>query len=227
MIKSLVKKDLLLIRRYIWLLLAFDIVIPVSFSNTPYVGPLGFFIITSVTSYIILITSGTKEMQYPKAASLLCAAPYSRRQMVLSKYVIVFAAYVFCCLVFEAESLIWPRIGGLSVRQAAQGFLILALVVGISMPLQFRYGFEKIRYLMFVVYFVSYCVLPMAARGELGAAIEKAARLPFVRFIAETAGRIAGAGPVAAVLGILVLSFLILTVSVTLSMRIYDRLDLA
>lgn len=62
-------------------------------------GAMGFtltiiFSIFMLTQYVSL-----KEHQYPKAATLLCATPYPRRLIVLSKYLFCLVIYAVCCLI--------------------------------------------------------------------------------------------------------------------------------
>ena len=162
MFLALIKKDLLLIRRYVVLLIALNLSVPfIMTMNTSFVGPMGFFIIVSATAYLVLIATGAKEMQYPRAASLLCAAPYSRGMMVLSKYVVIFLPYGFSCAAFWGMSFLKPQIGGMTPGMAVMGFLTLAVAVGIYMPLQFRLGYEKARYLIMAAYLVLVCGAPM------------------------------------------------------------------
>ena len=88
MLFSLVKKDFLIVKKYVGIMLIVSFLIPpIMLWRTPEAaGAMGFtltiiFSIFMLTQYVSL-----KEHQYPNAATLLCATPYPRRLIVLSKY---------------------------------------------------------------------------------------------------------------------------------------------
>ena len=230
MFLALIKKDLLLIRRYVVLLIVLNLSVPFMMTmNTSFVGPMGFFIIVSATAYIVLIATGAKEVQYPRAASLLCAAPYSRRMMVLSKYVIIFLPYGFSCAAFWGMSLLKPQIGGMTPGMAIMGFLILAVAVGIYMPLQFRFGYEKARYLIMAAYLVLVCGAPMllsVVRAVVAESVRAGALQIFSGLFNGAAAVLEGTAPATLAIGLLVAGIAVLAVSVGASVAIYERVDL-
>lgn len=101
MLFSLVKKDFLIVKKYVGIMLIVSFLIPpIMLWRTPEAaGAMGFtltiiFSIFMLTQYVSL-----KEHQYPKAATLLCATPYPRRLIVLSKYLFCLVIYAVCCLI--------------------------------------------------------------------------------------------------------------------------------
>ena len=226
MFLALIKKDLLLIRRYVVLLIVLNLSVPfIMTMNTSFVGPMGFFITVSATAYLVLIATGAKEMQYPRAASLLCAAPYSRRMMVLSKYVVIFLPYGFSCAAFWGMSLLKPQIGGMTLGMAIMGFLILAVVVGIYMPLQFRFGYEKARYLIMAAYLVIVCGAPMLSTA-VAESVRTGAFQAFSGLFSGAAAVLHGTAPAAFAVGLLAAGIAVLAMSVGASVAIYERIDL-
>ncbi len=230
MFLALIKKDFLLIRRYIVLLIALNLLVPYMMTmNVAFVGPTGFFITVAATAYMVLIATGAKKLQYPRAASLLCAAPYSRRMIVLSKYVVIFLPYGFSCAAFWAVSLIKPQVGGMSPGMAIMGFLILAVAVGIYMPLQFKLGYEKARYLIMAAYLVLVCGAPMlisTVRASLKEAVASGVLQALSEFLGGAAALLEGTAPAALAAGLLAAGAAALAVSVGASMAIYERVDL-
>ncbi len=226
MFLALIKKDLLLIRRYVVLLIALNLSVPfIMTMNTSFVGPMGFFIIVSATAYLVLIATGAKEMQYPRAASLLCAAPYSRGMMVLSKYVVIFLPYGFSCAAFWGMSFLKPQIGGMTPGMAVMGFLTLAVAVGIYMPLQFRLGYEKARYLIMAAYLVLVCGAPMLSTA-VSNSVKTGALQAFSGLFSSAAAVLEGTAPAALAVGLLAAGIAALAVSVGASVAIYERVDL-
>ncbi len=223
MFAALIKKDLLLIRKHVALLVLLNVLGPFILTlSTMFTGIGGFFVVVSATAYVVVVAMGEKEAQYPRAASLLCVAPYSRRLMVLSKYVVVFMGYGFSCAAFWILSLIRPQTGGMTPGMAVMGFLGLALVVGIYLPLQFRFGYERARYLLMAVYIVFVCGMPAflgmmrAETFQVLAGLMKAA-----------SALMGGAAPMAYALGLLAAGAAVLAVSFGASAAIYERLDLS
>ena len=93
-----------------------------------YAGILGFMLSVIFCVLILLQYISLKEYQFPKAASLLCAATFSRKMMVLSLYIFCIAVYVVCCTIYTIEALIIP---GLDTMNAAMFFLMF-LVTSVS-----------------------------------------------------------------------------------------------
>ena len=110
MVLSLLKKDFLIVKKYVLIMFFFIILIPpVMRWRTPeFTGILGFILSVIFSVFMLLQYVSLKEYQFPKAATLLCATPFSRKAMVLSKYIFCMAIYVICCIVYEVETLLIP-----------------------------------------------------------------------------------------------------------------------
>ena len=99
MLWYLLKKDILIIKKYVLIMLAAAVLIPpfMLWRVPEYAGILGFMLSVIFCVLILLQYISLKEYQFPKAASLLCAATFSRKMMVLSLYIFCIAVYVVCC----------------------------------------------------------------------------------------------------------------------------------
>ena len=102
MLFSLIKKDFLIVKKYVRIMLAVIALIPpVMRWRTPeFTGVFGFILSVIFSVFMLLQYVSLKEYQFPKAATLLCATPFSRKMMVLSKYIFCMAIYAICCIVF-------------------------------------------------------------------------------------------------------------------------------
>ena len=96
MLFSLVKKDFLIVKKYVGIMLIVSFLIPpfMLWRTPEAAGAIGFilaavFSVFMLTQYIFL-----KEHQYPKATTLLCATPYPRRLIVISKYCFCLIIYI-------------------------------------------------------------------------------------------------------------------------------------
>ena len=110
MLWYLLKKDILIIKKYVLIMLAAAVLIPpfMLWRVPEYAGILGFMLSVIFCVLILLQYISLKEYQFPKAASLLCAATFSRKMMVLSLYIFCIAVYVVCCTIYTIEALIIP-----------------------------------------------------------------------------------------------------------------------
>ena len=95
MLWYLLKKDILIIKKYVLIMLAAAVLIPpfMLWRVPEYAGILGFMLSVIFCVLILLQYISLKEYQFPKAASLLCAATFSRKMMVLSQYIFCITVY--------------------------------------------------------------------------------------------------------------------------------------
>lgn len=116
MLFSLVKKDILIVKKYVLIMLITAIAIPtVMLWRAPeYGGTMGFILSVIFSVFMLLQYVSLKEYQCPKAATLLCATPFPRKLMVLSKYIFCMLVYVICCLIFGIETILIPQLGSFS-----------------------------------------------------------------------------------------------------------------
>ena len=89
MLFHLVKKEFLIVKKYVLIMLIAAILIPpVMRWRTPeFAGTFGFILSVIFSIFMLLQYVSLKEYQFPKAATLLCATPFSKSMMVLSKYI--------------------------------------------------------------------------------------------------------------------------------------------
>lgn len=103
MLFALLKKDFLIVRKYVLMMLVVIVLIPsfILWRVPEFTGVLGFMLSVIFGIFILLQYVSLKEYQFPKAATLLCATPFSRKEFVLSKYIFCLTIYIACCIVFE------------------------------------------------------------------------------------------------------------------------------
>ena len=126
MLIHLVRKDFLIVKKYVLLMLAVCVIIPPFMmwrTDAAYVGAMSFVLSAIFSVFMLLQYVSSKENQYAKASTLLCATPYPRKLIVLSKYVFCLLIYGVCCLIFWTEALIFPVLGGFHIEIAASAFI--------------------------------------------------------------------------------------------------------
>lgn len=211
MLFHLLKKDVLIIKKYVLVMLVAAILIPpfMLWRAPQYTGILGFMLSVIFCVFMLLQYVSLKEYQFPKAATLLCATPYSRRMIVLSKYTFCMITYVACCVIYGIETLIIPELGTCDIKLFMLMFFIISAFIGIYLPVQYKLGYEKTKFTFVIVIMASPFILPQIMKMEN-------INLNFLFFLS----------PLLVYGGIILLSFGILFISISLSMKIYNSVDL-
>ena len=205
MLFALLKKDFLIVKKYVLIMLVVIVLIPpVMRWRTPeFTGVFGFILSVIFGVFMLLQYVSLKEYQFPKATTLLCATPFSRKAIVSSIYAI-------CCIVFELETLFMPGLGTSDIKLFAFMFLIVSVFIGIYLPIQYKFGYEKTKFAFGVIIMASPFILPLLMRaGNLN--------LNFLSMFS----------PYLVYGGIVLIGFAVLAISASLSIKIYDKADLA
>lgn len=212
MLFHLLKKDFLIVKKYVLIMMAAAIVIPVFmlWRAPEYKGTLGFAISVIFAVFMLLQYVSLKEYQFPGAAALLCAAPFSRKMMVLSKYVFCITIYALCCVIYGIETVVVPGLGTLDIRLFIILFFVTSVFIGVYLPLQYKLGYDRTKFVFTVVIMASPFILPQLLKME---------SLRFCFFFGYSPALVCGAGVLA--------GFGILAVSVFLSVKFYENTDLA
>lgn len=120
------------------------------------------------------------------------------------------AIYAICCIVFELETLFMPGLGTSDIKLFAFMFLIVSVFIGIYLPIQYKFGYEKTKFAFGVIIMASPFILPLLMRaGNLN--------LNFLSMFS----------PYLVYGGIVLIGFAVLAISASLSIKIYDKADLA
>lgn len=212
MIFHLIKKDILIVKKYVLVMVAAAAAIPpfMLWRAPEYTGVLGFILAVIFSVFMLLQYVSLKEYQFPKAAALLCAAPFPRKMLVLSKYIFCVAMYITCCVIFGIETLFISGLGAFNIRLCMLMFLAVSVFIGIYLPVQYKAGYEKTKFVFVIVIMVSPVIMPQILKME---------NLNFDIFSKFPPVLIYGS--------IVLLGFAVLAVSACLSMKIYDEEDLA
>ena len=105
-----------------------------------------------ISSVAFNLAVSEKENMYPKATALLCATPYNRGKLVEEKYLLYFLIYLYSCAVFWIEMKIIPELAVVNfARSAVVVFWIQVICMGIFLPIQYRFGYEKTKLLAMIL----------------------------------------------------------------------------
>ncbi|TKI84340.1 ABC-2 transporter permease [Bacillus mycoides] len=163
MLINLVVKDILLVKKYFSILLVFAAIVPIYLSTQLKLndgGLIGFLLTVVFMEHILFGTISKFEDQY-KGAALLCATPYTRSAFVKAKYLFLLVVFLCASIIRMITSIIMPSgIENLSINALGITFLVVSILFGILLPIQFKFGFDKTRMISFIVVFLIPFVAP-------------------------------------------------------------------
>ena len=212
MLYHLIKKDFILVKKYLLMLIGMPALIPLYVGSRPIgnAALIGFmwsavYTLSMTMQYIFL-----KESQSPKALALLCASPYPRWLLVAAKYSLFPILHLISCLFFLVESLAIPGLATLPVQAYASVLFANSLFFSFFMPLQYKLGFEQVKLLLMLMIVAATWLFPLFLKVSAGIRWNPLADIPaWASSIALTAA-----------------SFAVLTASALVSIRIFGRKDL-
>ncbi|SMG36500.1 ABC-2 transporter permease [Paenibacillus aquistagni] len=213
MLFHLIKKDFMIVKKYVLLMLAVAILIPpfMLWRAPEFAGPMSFLLSVIFTVFMLLQYVSMKEYQYPKASTLLCATPYPRSALVKSKYGFCIFIYAFCCVVYWIETLVFPNLGSFSFEMVLVVFLGISIFLGIYLPIQFKLGYEKTKFFFVIIVMASPFLLPQLSKLNIGFDFSVIHSIPDVLLYGIVA----------------IFSLIILAFSIFVSTKIYSQVDLA
>lgn len=123
-------------------------------------GFAAFMLTVMFAAYMALQSVSLAETKYPKAEALLCSSPYTRKYMVIARYLFFILVFVATTVVYELVVIFLPGAATLSLFDIALTLLIGSMLLGICLPLQYKLGYEKMKYVLMVVIMLTPFLLP-------------------------------------------------------------------
>lgn len=213
MLIHLVKKDFLIVKKYVLIMLVVCTLIPpfLLWRVPDNAGTMGFVLSVIFGVFMLLQYASLKEHQYPKASAMLCATPYPRKLLVLSKYIFCLLIYFACCLIFWIETFVFSELGGLQFEKFMSVFLVLAFFLSVYLPMQYKLGYERTKFFFMMMIMASPFILPLLLKTNHGYDLNLGRELPML-----------------VLYGVMILiSIIMLIFSFHISVGIYCKKDLA
>jgi hypothetical protein len=168
----LIKKELTANVRYMLMGFAFFFVYLFIFAGN---GAGLFMLCLAISVYSILTTNMTLDERY-QIDRLLTTLPIRRRDVVLSKYLLVFVLFALCLALYVVLSLAaaaagYGRIAPITFLSAMFGLFVACLYSGVTIPLCYRFGAQSTRYVGFVLFFAVFALSPLVPKGAQMAAL--------------------------------------------------------
>lgn len=160
MIFNLVKKDFLLVKKYILIMVVVAIVAPallliqtdVDGSMYNLLGTLIFFLVLFVIMFFLSGSISLVDETYKKGCTFLCTTPYGRTRIVISKYIFSYIIFIAYCLIYYLEHLIIPKYTiALSFEIIIISLAIISVFRCVLIPLEYKFGYEKAKYIIMVL----------------------------------------------------------------------------
>lgn len=152
MILHLIKKDFLIAKKYILLIMGAVVVLPIFIAGrVPELMGTSAFLLTVMYAELILGQQiSMTELKYPKVEALLCSTPYSRSNIVIAKYIFFLLIFAGCCILYGIISIVIPQIE-LSIGVVIVALLANTIIYGIYTPFQYKLGVEKTKFVFMII----------------------------------------------------------------------------
>lgn len=161
MLYNLVKKDFLIAKKYLIVMLIAAFAIPIFITSkmgSISGGFLSFFITVLYIEYMLVSTVSLNEDKY-KGAGLLSTTPYTRDTLVKAKYLFILMVFLFCYIIYTITG-IFTSIPMLNINTLGISLLLMTVFFGVIIPIQYQFGYEKTKYIGAVFIFISPFVFP-------------------------------------------------------------------
>jgi ABC-2 type transport system permease protein len=212
MLLHLVKKDFLLIKKYLPLMIVVPFVIPIfiMIQSSQLLGLSAFILSVIYVLFMLYQYVLIAEMKYPKAEALLCSTPYSRSTLVKARYAFLLLIFAYCGVAYNVLALFFPKIKFLTPSIYISALLISVILFGVYTPIQYKLGFEKTKYLFMIVFMLSPFSLALLAKANIRLDFTELSEIPvFVQYLI----------PIVAIIAILF-------ISINVSIKIYSKKEL-
>lgn len=153
MIWNLVKKDILIAKKLVFVTMLVVIAIPIFISWTAPLAPdfIPFLYMVVMAELLLLNAISQEEGKCPKAAALLCATPYTRHAFVIAKYLFLLVIFAYCYIVHTLVMLVMANSISLNPTTILTVFLLSVFIYGIYMPVEFKYGVTKAKFIFMII----------------------------------------------------------------------------
>jgi ABC-2 type transport system permease protein len=175
MLFNLVKKDFILTKKYLLLMVIAVIGESIFLQSKIYSvndgGFLTFFLITFITLVILFNQVAMSEDKY-KGAALLCATPYTRNALVKAKYLLLLVIFICCYIIYTATAYLAPiHMKMPSISVIGISLLITTIFFGIYLPVLYQFGYEKTKFAWNIIFILPCFALPLLGKYFISSGI--------------------------------------------------------
>lgn len=165
---SLTVKELLLAKKALPFIFIMMIVFP-AFLTKQIGEDMSMIVFYLIMIVIMLMLPGTismNESKYEKAYAYLSTTPYSRRQLVLCKYILDLIVFLTITFIYSIEALVVPEfVKEVEFIVIGITFISVCLLRGLVIPLEFKFGYEKTKYISTIIIMVFCFGVPLLIKN--------------------------------------------------------------
>lgn len=177
LIFQLLRRDLLLVKKQLAFVLVYTVVMTAFLAGGISVpgsglqagqrapGALTGAGLALISALLLLLGLFTQEEKNPEAAALLCAAPYPRWAFVLARYLlmglVVLWEFLLCAVCFALA----PQAQAPAAPETALAAALCAAGISLVLPLVYRFGAARMRWLLMLVVVAAVMAVPLSARA--------------------------------------------------------------
>lgn len=227
---NLVWKDLLLLKRYLWLASLY-VVFALFVFRTMQGGALS--AATVGATYMLMVQAITLDDKN-KSEIMLNSLPLRRRDIVLAKYLSVFLYAALTVVVFRiAQGVVSITgipipIGRMSLEGISEALVAMTVLMSIYFPVYFKFGFLRSRMVGMILFFACFFSVPMLVSLTVhgGGGIGNPALRYMIVFMQRGASWLQNRADWQIASYLLALVMILMTASARLSLRFYTRREL-
>jgi ABC-2 type transport system permease protein len=110
-----------------------------------------------ISFYAVSTTNLILDERY-KIDLLLTTLPIRRKDVILSKYLLVLVDYIFSFLLYTLLAVLsraagFDKVPMLTLFSAALGFVTICIFNGLTLPLSYKFGAQATRWVSFILFF--------------------------------------------------------------------------
>lgn len=167
-IYNLVKKDYILIKKSLLIMLLFVTFAPIfismrapEFQNN---GTLLYGMLALMITFMTYHMISMEEMKQ-KGFVYLQITPMSNKKIAISKYIVVTLAYLATTIIYCILALLpFTKVGGVGIKSIMLSFAIIELFFGIYIPLTFKLGYVKLQMVSSGIIFLSPFIISLISK---------------------------------------------------------------
>ncbi len=160
---NLLKKDYMLLKRNLWIMILYSFMIFFVFSRTDMKAQMIYVMGITMISYLLVMYS-TAYDNMNKSDTLLNSLPLKRRDIVAERYISLFVFIALSSMLMALSGLVmrltgfFPDMRPISLFDFAIATWSICLVVFIYLPVYFKVGYLKAKLVNFAIFFAVFMI---------------------------------------------------------------------
>lgn len=212
---NLVKKDLLIMNKVLYLMMIMVLLVSTTFAasagDTAIPSSILFTSMTLIGAVTVMNTLYQEDTAFPKASAMMLAIGYSRKELVLERYLLSYLLYVIFLGFYAIVSIFIKQLGRLDLDGFVISFFVYTLINSLFIGLTVKYGIKASQYIFL-------CIIMLISLGptllkSVTDALNISIRLDFLM----------GHSSAALLISLFIIALIALSVSILSSIKVYSK----